>query len=168
MRMRDPAPGAVVRDHLLDDTLLVFLSDTHIGGSDGSDIFDSAPELEALFADLEQHHGPVELVLAGDFIDLLRLGEPGTGQAGVDATVGSRKYEGLFAALRRFSAVAGHRVVYVVGNHDAEVWWNADVQQSLHERGLVHEFALSYTAAFDTLPEQVVYCEHGNQFDPTN
>jgi hypothetical protein len=32
----------------------------------------------------------------------------------------------------------------------------------------VHQFALSYTAAFDTLAGQIIYCEHGNQFDPTN
>jgi hypothetical protein len=29
-------------------------------------------------------------------------------------------------------------------------------------------FGLSYSASFESLPEQLVYCEHGNQFDPTN
>ena len=40
-------PGAL-RSRLLDDTLLVFLSDTHIGGVAGSEIFQSAAELTAL------------------------------------------------------------------------------------------------------------------------
>jgi hypothetical protein len=59
-------------------------------------------------------------------------------------------------------------VVYLVGNHDAEVWWNPQIQRSLNEAGLVDVFGLSYTASFTSLPEQPVYCEHGNQFDPAN
>ena len=39
------AADGVIRERLPDETLLVFLSDTHIGGSSGSDIFDSAAEL---------------------------------------------------------------------------------------------------------------------------
>jgi hypothetical protein len=27
---------------------------------------------------------------------------------------------------------------------------------------------LSYAASFNSLPEQLIYCEHGNQFDPSN
>jgi hypothetical protein len=27
---------------------------------------------------------------------------------------------------------------------------------------------LSYSASFNSLPEQLIYCEHGNQFDPSN
>jgi len=33
---------------------------------------------------------------------------------------------------------------------------------------LVDVFALSYSACFRSLPEQFIYCEHGNQFDPAN
>jgi hypothetical protein len=47
----------------------VFLSDAHIGGPAGSDIFESAAELTALLRDLNRHERPVELVLAGDFFD---------------------------------------------------------------------------------------------------
>jgi hypothetical protein len=32
----------------------------------------------------------------------------------------------------------------------------------------VDRFGLSYAASFASLPDQLVYCEHGNQFDPTN
>jgi hypothetical protein len=39
---------------------------------------------------------------------------------------------------------------------------------ALGEAGLVEVFGLSYSASFASLPEQVVYCEHGNQFDPAN
>jgi hypothetical protein len=38
----------------------------------------------------------------------------------------------------------------------------------LQRQGLVHDFALSYTASFESDAGRLVYCEHGNQFDPTN
>lgn len=71
--MSDNAADGVIRNQLPDDTLLVFLSDTHIGGAAGSDIFESAAELTLLLEDLNRHQGPVELVLAGDFLDVLRI-----------------------------------------------------------------------------------------------
>jgi hypothetical protein len=40
--MSDSADDGVIRERLPDETLLVFLSDTHIGGTAGSDIFESA------------------------------------------------------------------------------------------------------------------------------
>lgn len=159
--------GVVTRAQLPDDTLLVFISDTHIGGTGGSDIFASTAELAALFDELAAHDGPVELVLAGDFLDLLRMGTRSVGEH-VDAMVSGGTYRELFAALRRFRQVEDHRVIYMMGNHDAEAWWNPRIQESLTQADLVDEFALSYVAAFSTLPQQLVYCEHGNQFDPTN
>jgi UDP-2,3-diacylglucosamine pyrophosphatase LpxH len=166
--MGDAAAGAVGHERLPDDTLLVFLSDVHIGGTAGTEIFASAAELTALLEDLRRHQGPVELVLAGDFLDLLRMGEAGHGEELVAATIARPEYRGLFAALRAFARGRGHRVVYLVGNHDAEAWWNPRVQRSLQQAGLVEEFALSYAAAFASHPGQLVYCEHGNQFDPSN
>jgi hypothetical protein len=55
-----------------------------------------------------------------------------------------------------------------VGNHDAELWWNLRLQDVLRDAGLVDEFALSYAARFKSLGDQLIYGEHGNQFDPTN
>jgi UDP-2,3-diacylglucosamine pyrophosphatase LpxH len=166
--MRQAAADGVVRAKLPDDTLLVLLSDVHIGGTAGSEIFESAAELEALLEDLNRHQGPVELVVAGDLLDLLRMGDTGHGEHLVAATIARPEYRRLFAALRAFAGAPGHRVVYVVGNHDAEIWWNPRVQRSLVEAGLVEVFGLSYQASFASQPEQVVYGEHGNQFDPSN
>jgi UDP-2,3-diacylglucosamine pyrophosphatase LpxH len=157
-----------IRNQLPDDTLLVFLSDAHIGGTTGSDIFESAAELTLLLEDLDRQDGPVELVLAGDFLDLLRIEDADSNGDRLAATITRPEYRGLFGALRSFAQGPGHRVAYVVGNHDAEVWWNPRVQRSLIEAGLVDVFGLSYAASFRSLPEQLVYCEHGNQFDPAN
>jgi hypothetical protein len=51
------AADGVIRERLPDETLLVFLSDTHIGGLSGSDIFDSGAELTMLLEDLHLHGG---------------------------------------------------------------------------------------------------------------
>jgi hypothetical protein len=42
------------------------------------------------------------------------------------------------------------------------------IRAELERAGLVHEFALSYGATFESEADRVVYCEHGYQFDPTN
>lgn len=165
---------------LRSDTLIVFLSDRHIGGDPGCDAFEAADELQELFDELaerEEHEGPVELVLAGDFFDLLQVGSSREGLDRAGETVMRPEYQSLFAALRRFNEFEGHRTIYIPGNHDAEVFWNPRVRQTLMSRGLVSEFAPCYSASL--VPEQTsdgeskvrsraVYCEHGNQFDPAN
>jgi UDP-2,3-diacylglucosamine pyrophosphatase LpxH len=153
---------------LQDDALIVFLSDTHIGGDEGHDIFESPEELTALLEDLSAHDGPVELILAGDFFDFLEIGEVPSGENRASMTLSRPEYRKLFSTLRVFSASEHHRIVYMPGNHDAEVWWNPAVQKTLREEGLVDEFALSYATRFESVPERIVYCEHGNQFDPAN
>ncbi|MBA3415389.1 MAG: metallophosphoesterase [Chloroflexia bacterium] len=164
-RRADP-PNAGRR--LPDDTRIVFLSDCHIGGDRGRDIFESPAELTALLEELAALPGPVELVLAGDFFDFLEIGEVTAGEDRAAATVSRPEYQAVFGALRCFAAGTGRRVVYLLGNHDAEVWWNPAIRETLRREGLVHEFACSYAACFASRPDRIVYCEHGNQFDPAN
>ena len=166
--VRDPSPVPAGVRPLREDTLVVFLSDAHIGGDPGSDIFESPEELAALFGDLALHDGPVELVLAGDFFDFLQIGEVPAGQDRATVTISRPEYRGLFRALRSFAAEGGRRVVYLPGNHDAEVWWNAQIRRTLGGERLVDEFAAYYAASFESAPGRTVYCEHGNAFDPAN
>ena len=153
---------------LADDTLVVFLSDCHIGGDPGRDIFESPDELASLLDELDAHPGPVELVLAGDFFDLLRVARVPDGGNRASATTARSEYRALFDGLRRFAAGGSRTVIYLPGNHDAEVWWNPDIRDTLEREGLVNQFALSYTACFESEPDRLIYCEHGNQFDPAN
>jgi UDP-2,3-diacylglucosamine pyrophosphatase LpxH len=157
-----------VKRTLADDTLLVFLSDCHIGGSDGRDIFESPDDLTQLFDNLGGHSGPIELVLAGDFFDFLRVARVPDGENRASMTMARPEYQALFAALRRFAAGEKRTVIYLPGNHDAEAWWNREIQAELKRAGLVHEFALAYAASFQSEPSRLVYCEHGNEFDPEN
>jgi len=160
-------PSAYLRT-LHDDTLIVFLSDTHIGGDSGQEIFESPQELTVLLDDLVAQSGPVELILAGDFFDFLRISSVPSGSNRASLTLERGEYHSLFSALRRFAATEKHRVMYLPGNHDAEVWWNHDIQTTLRQEGLVHEFVRSYAVCFASLPDRIIYCEHGNQFDPAN
>jgi hypothetical protein len=107
-------------------------------------------------------------VLAGDFFDLLRISGAPQGETRASATIARNEYAEVFAALQRFATGPNRTVVYLPGNHDAEAWWNQDIRAELERCGLVHEFALSYTASFESEADQLIYCEHGNQFDPTN
>ncbi|HEX5911954.1 MAG TPA: metallophosphoesterase, partial [Rubrobacter sp.] len=154
---------------LTDDTLVVFVSDSHIGGDRGCDGFESPDELEALFVELADREGPVELILAGDFFDFLQIGEVADGKNRASMTIERPEYRDLFAALKRFREAADKRVIYLPGNHDAESFWNKEIQETLRERGLVDEFAYYYLASVETGGgRRVVYCEHGNQFDTEN
>src|SRR5918994_410479 len=148
------------------DSLVVFISDSHIGGDRGCDGFESPKELEALFVELAGREGPVELILAGDFF---QIGEVADGENRASVTIERPEYRGLFAALKRFREAADKRVIYLPGNHDAESFWNKEIQETLREQGLVDEFAYYYLASVETDGRRrVVYCEHGNQFDPEN
>src|SRR5215210_8162296 len=151
------------------DTLVIFVSDSHIGGDPGCDGFESPGELEALFGELADREGPVELILAGDFFDFLQIGEVPEGKDRASLTMGRSEYLDLFAALKRFREAEGKRVIYLPGNHDAESFWNPEIQETLRGQGLVDEFAYYYLASMEVGEEQrVVYCEHGNQLDPAN
>ena len=154
---------------LSNDTLIVFVSDSHIGGDPGCDGFESPAELKALFEELTSREGPVELILAGDFFDFLQIGKVPEGEDRASLTMDRAEYRDLFAALGRFREAEGKRVVYLPGNHDAESFWNPQIQETLRERGLVDEFAYTYLAAVEVGGKQrIVYCEHGNQLDPAN
>src|SRR5918998_6275605 len=111
------------------DTLIAFVSDSHIGGDPGCDGFESPEELEALFERLMDHDGPVDLVLAGDFFDFLQIGRGPEGMNRASLTVSRPEYESLFAALRRFREMESKRVIYMPGNHDAESFWNPEIQE---------------------------------------
>ncbi len=154
---------------LCENTLVVFVSDSHIGGDPGCDGFESPGELEALFVELTGREGPVELILAGDFFDFLQIGAVPEGTDRASLTISRPEYERLFAALARFGRTEGKRVVYLPGNHDAEGWWNPHIQETLRERGLVDEFAYHYLATMEVGGRlRTIYCEHGNQLDPAN
>ena len=109
--------SAAIAD-LGDDVLVAFVSDTHMGGDAGADLFEAHEELAALFRELETYPGPVELVLAGDIFDLLRIGEVPAGDNRVSFVLAQPAYAALIEAWRTFAAGDARRVTYLPGNHD--------------------------------------------------
>jgi len=155
--------------NLSSDALIAFVSDSHIGGDPGCDGFESPTELETLFEKLAKHDGPVELILAGDFFDFLQIGRVPEGMNRASLTISRPEYERMFEALKSFREMEEKRVIYLPGNHDAESFWNPQIQETLRERGLVDEFAYYYLASMETGGERrTIYCEHGNQLDSAN
>src|SRR3712207_3760507 len=112
---------------LPENALVVFVSDSHIGGDPGCDGFESPKELEELFDELTRDERPVELILAGDFFDFLQIGAVAEGANRASMTVERPEYERLFAALKRFRESYEKRVIYLPGNHDAEAFWNPEI-----------------------------------------
>jgi UDP-2,3-diacylglucosamine pyrophosphatase LpxH len=154
---------------LAQNTLVVFVSDSHIGGDPGCDGFESPEVLGGLFDELASREGPVELILAGDFFDFLQIGKVPEGEDRSSLTISRPEYGDMFAALGRFREKEGKRVIYLPGNHDAEAFWNPRIQETLRRRGMVDEFAYYYLASVEAGGQRrVIYCEHGNQLDATN
>ena len=139
-----------------------------------------------LCAYAEQHaKGPVELILNGDIFDFDSITQlPPKPESEVDWLARLRGLQSeqwmsvfkmrciiadhpdWFGALRSFLG-HGHRVVFIVGNHDAEVHW-PEVQRCIREACGVDAQSNDklvfcnwfYLSSGDT------YISHGNQYDP--
>ncbi len=72
---------------LQEDALIVFVSDSHIGGDPGCDGFESPEELRSLLEELAEIDGPVVLILAGDFFDFLQISPPRDGVDRASSTI---------------------------------------------------------------------------------
>jgi UDP-2,3-diacylglucosamine pyrophosphatase LpxH len=187
-------------DGLLEKNLLV-ISDLHLGGdlkpgapslSAGRQIARLESELAAFFAHYAAHRldgRPWRLVVNGDMVDfmaMLILPDAGAGsleerQFGLayGESQSHTKLERVFdrhaEVFRRLAAFveAGHELVIVVGNHDAEFFYPA-VQRCFTERlaslSTAPGRAAIFRAAIRFCPwfyyeENVVYVEHGHQYD---
>ncbi|MBX6342609.1 MAG: hypothetical protein IRY97_09140, partial [Thermomicrobiaceae bacterium] len=75
----------------------------------------------------------------------------------------------IFARLARFNARPGRRTIYLVGNHDNQIWWDARERRALLDGGYASAIALGYARAFGA-PDHgaLLYCDHGAEYDPAN
>jgi UDP-2,3-diacylglucosamine pyrophosphatase LpxH len=112
-------------------TLVAFVSNSHIDWDPGCDGFEYPEELEALFDELTNREGLVELFVAGGFFDILQIGGVSDGTNRALLTIERPEYEQLFAVLRRFEGSQGKYVIYLPGNHDAESFLNPESQKAL-------------------------------------
>lgn len=153
------------------------LSDFHLGKgryfADGTQNILEDFIYDREFAEFLNYHrtGPfadadVDLVLNGDILNLLQMDTYGVHTHLVTEASMARAvrkivagHPDFFAALRRFAATPGHRIVYVIGNHDAGMLWSAPRK--------VFSEACGAEVAFHEIAwvADGVYVEHGQQHE---
>ena len=122
---------------MLPTQVKVVISDVHMGAGELRGMVNPYEDFhnDVRLAELIHHYAtgdfaaiPVELIINGDFLDLLKLPVDGRFSTEVTEDIGVEKtrrcilgHPVVFDALADFLLVAGHRVTYVTGNHDMEV-----------------------------------------------
>lgn len=155
------------------DRRLVFFSDLHLATDEGKRDFFAQDELTALLEEMIAAAVSTDLIIAGDFFDLLQLTDetPGADRvATFRRAFERREYEAMLDRLRHFNRQPGHRTIYLLGNHDAESGWNDPLRAYLLDSGLVSEISLAYAHTYGDGQGNgcLIYCEHGNDYDGVN
>jgi UDP-2,3-diacylglucosamine pyrophosphatase LpxH len=160
--------------------LKLVVSDFHLGKGpyreDGSvNVFEDFRQ-DGKFAEFLDYHadgewrgGEVELVVNGDFFNLLSVDLDGRMQEAITERVAVEKTDSIlrghpvaFEALARFARMAGRSVTFLMGNHDPGLLFGG-VREAIARRiGGTHRFIL------DAYDFDGVHVEHGMQREPMN
>jgi UDP-2,3-diacylglucosamine pyrophosphatase LpxH len=179
------------------DKVVYVVSDLHLGPGklpngawDPLEDFKHDAEFIAFLETIGRSADPVELVLAGDFLEypqvLPKLGltspadDLGTTEAEsllrTEVILGLRPeiasgHRAVFAALRRFM-MEGHSITIVVGNHDVDLLWRrvwALVFDTIYPPGAWGDLRrVPYAYTLGNGERGRVYIEHGHEYDPPN
>ncbi|WP_395752586.1 metallophosphoesterase [Prosthecobacter sp.] len=162
---------------------LYVMSDLHLGGTKGFQIFTSTKEAALLLKELTGLAAGrrVCLVINGDLVDF--LAEPGSQSFNPDAAEGMLRriaeedeaFKPVFEGLRAFVAKPDHHVVINLGNHDIEMslpWVRAALLEVVAgtddaARGRV-ELVFEGTGYAAKVGTAKVLCMHGNEVDSWN
>jgi UDP-2,3-diacylglucosamine pyrophosphatase LpxH len=147
----------------------VYVSDLHLTDTGPSDDFAATAELCELLDSLRGHPGQVLLALGGDILDLLQVA--GSPEERVARVLDGPAAAPIGEALRRLAARPGAAVLYLVGNHDSTLAWDAGARKLVAERFGVSGFALHArvrVARAGGEGEVVVVAEHGDELDRWN
>jgi Calcineurin-like phosphoesterase len=147
----------------------VYVSDLHLTDTGPNDDFAATAELCELLDSLRDHPGQVVLALGGDILDLLQVG--GSPEERVARVLDGPAAGPIGEALRRLSARPGATVLYLVGNHDSTLAWDAAARKLVIDRFGVTDFALHARVRVDRAGgggEVVVVAEHGDALDRWN
>ena len=154
---------AEVCDHLDVEVPLggraLVVSDMHLAAPSTAASRQAARELAVA---LEGWAGAGVLVLNGDILELL------LGANGGDPAPALAAHPRFTAALARFAAEPGRRIVYIVGNHDGRLAWDADAARTVTAQTGA-ELCLTADLRFETgAGPRTVRIEHGHRLDPSN
>lgn len=165
---------------------LFVISDTHLGGVKGAQIFDATKALKWLLGDLAKQADATKtrqftLVINGDFVDFLAepqpvYFDPRTACDRLDRILlHEAGFRGILGALREFAGKRNCRLIINLGNHDLELAlpWVRD-----HLLDMLSEGNAAPRARIDLLTDGAgcrlsvngvqVLCAHGNEVDAWN
>lgn len=126
----------------------------------------------------EGPEGPVEveLFLNGDFLDFLNVPYQGEFEDAITEDISFYKVEAILkghprvmSALRRFASLPGKRITYLIGNHDADLFFPSVRERIIREWDPQGQFP-SEKVTIITDCDRVRYeggieIHHGNQFE---
>jgi UDP-2,3-diacylglucosamine pyrophosphatase LpxH len=157
------------------------ISDLHLGGRPGFQIFGSTAELAWLIGDLRQRPAErIALVINGDFVDFLAqspaLPFDPEGAADKLATIANEPaFAPVFDALRAFTATNNRQLIVNLGNHDLEfaLPWVREALIGILSGGNYATrgrmtLALEGAGVLLRVGGARVLCVHGNEVDPWN
>ncbi|MBC7691688.1 MAG: metallophosphoesterase [Methylotenera sp.] len=121
----------------------------------------------------------VELIINGDYFDYLNVPYQGEFEEAITEEIALYKTEAIIAghpqvmmALRRFAALPGKKITYLIGNHDADLFFEKVRERITREwdpQGQYPSEKVKLIADQDRLLyEGGVEVRHGNQFEATN
>jgi UDP-2,3-diacylglucosamine pyrophosphatase LpxH len=158
------------------------VSDLHLGGEAGFQIFNQGAEFKRLVDHLRVNRPdtPLALVINGDLVDF--LAEPGAkyfdpegAGAKLDRIIHDQAFVPVWEALRDFVKVDKRTLAITLGNHDLELALPWVREQLLQELSLGNAAARGrITLAFDgsgfrcRVGGATVLCLHGNEVDDWN
>jgi UDP-2,3-diacylglucosamine pyrophosphatase LpxH len=158
---------------------LSVISDLHIGGEEGFQIFTQGPLLAAYLDDLRQNSPKKSgLVINGDTVDFLaepaaKAFDPLTATTKLDRIAADKPFKPVWDALRKY--VKARHLVITLGNHDLELALPWVKQHFLDLLTDGDDSARSHiTLSFDgagfacTVGHSNVLCLHGNEVDTWN
>ena len=137
---------------------VVVVSDLHLPPAATDVSARAADELAEL---LDGFREPGMLVLAGDAFELLA--------AAPDVAAIMDAHPQFTAAVKRFAADPGHRVVLTPGNHDGQLAWDEESVTLLRDRLGLTDVGLACDLAVSTGDgSRLIRVMHGHQFDQYN
>ena len=161
------------------DTLYV-ISDLHMGGETGFQIFNQGDRLRKFIGSLADESGRIGLVVNGDIVDF--LAESPARYLDADGAIeklkriwGDPAFKPVLDALQAFVQVPNRRLAFVLGNHDVELAlpavrdWLFDqlADGSTEARGRLIS-AMTGEGFSCSVGTKRVLCLHGNEVDGWN
>jgi len=158
------------------------ISDLHLGGEEGFQIFNAGAEAQWLIDRLatESPDRKIALLINGDLVDFLaerpaQYFDPGNAVTKLNRIARDRSFEPVWQALKRFTQKKNRWLIINLGNHDVELalpWVRScllDVLAGAGEaaRGRV---VLSFDGAgfLCKVGNATILCVHGNEVDDWN